>query len=81
MFNGGERLILNGKKTDYTMLQFWQITLSDILLNMTRGSFAEFIVRCALDSGGFKCLDKSRTGIEPWDIQCLDEVTDFYSQS
>ena len=73
MYTGYEHLISDGEPLpEYTMLRFWQVTLSDILFNMTRGSFAEFIVRCALDAGGFKCLDKSRSGIDAYDIDGPD---------
>lgn len=50
------------------MINFWQMALSDLLLNMNRGTFAEFIVRCALETGGFPALSESRSGIESYDI-------------
>ena len=69
LFTGNEKLHLGNKDYPYTMLQFWQTSLSEILLNMTRGSFAEFLVKCALDEGGLKTLRQSKTGIEPYDIE------------
>ena len=48
MYNGDERLVHNGKYLSNTMLDFWKWAYSDILHNMQRGTFAEFIVKCAL---------------------------------
>ena len=52
MYNGDEKLISDGVYLPYTMLNFWQWSLSNIQFGMTRGTFADFIVRCSLDSGG-----------------------------
>lgn len=41
---GNENLTFNGKNIGYTLLEFWQWSVSDILSNATRGRFAEFIV-------------------------------------
>lgn len=68
LLTGDEKLILNGEQTNYSILQFWRLNLSTILLNMTRGSFAEFIVQCALDQGGFDAFSEIMTGVEPYDI-------------
>lgn len=57
-FNGTEKLELDGKELPYTMLDFWRTNLSQILLNMTRGSFAEFIVQAALTEGGFDAIEQ-----------------------
>ncbi len=69
MYSGKEKLINDGKDLPYSMLNFWQTSLSVILLNMTRGSFAEFLVNCVLDYNGFKTMDRTKTGIEPYDIE------------
>ena len=45
---GNEHLEDNGKKIDYTLLDFWKWSVSDILSNATRGRFAEFIVGTAI---------------------------------
>ena len=68
MYQGHEHLILNGKELPYTMLNFWQSAMSEILLNVNRGSFAEFLVQCALTDGGFDALHQDKTGMEAWDI-------------
>lgn len=70
-YKGTEKLMLEGKELPYSMMDFWSITLSEILLNMTRGSFAEFLVRCALQEGKFDALGDTavKTGVEPFDIE------------
>ena len=44
MYTGYEKLIRNGNELPYSMHDFWRISLSEILLNMNRGTFAEFLV-------------------------------------
>ena len=41
---GNEYLEDKGKKINYSLLDFWKWSVSDILSNATRGRFAEFIV-------------------------------------
>ena len=67
-YTGKESLKLNGKPLPYTMLNFWQINLSEILLNMTRGSFAEFLVLCAMEENGIDAFSQEKNGTEPWDV-------------
>ncbi|MEI6767270.1 MAG: hypothetical protein WCM76_16690 [Bacteroidota bacterium] len=45
---GNEKLIFDGKELDYSILDFWRWSTSDILSNTIRGGFAEFIVATAL---------------------------------
>ena len=68
LYNGDEHLIMNGAPLPYTMIDFWRVNLSQILLNMTRGSFAEFIVQCALTDHGIDAIHQEKNGVEPWDI-------------
>ena len=68
LYKGDEHLILNGEFLPYTMLDFWRVNLTQILLNMTRGSFAEFLVQCALTDHGIDAIHQEKNGIEPWDI-------------
>lgn len=68
LYSGNEKLEYNGKELPYSMLQFWQLSLSDILFNMNRGTFAEYIVRCALSEGGFDALNEENGTIRLWDI-------------
>lgn len=65
---GHEKLILDGKELPFSMLDFWRNSLSNILLNMTRGTFAEFLVKCALMYEGYDTFMQEKTGIEAWDI-------------
>lgn len=55
---GNEYLENNGKKIDYTLLDFWRWSVSDILSNTTRGRFAEFIVGTAVDLGTTNLRDE-----------------------
>ncbi len=68
--NPDEKLTIGGKQLKYDILTYWQLNLSSLLLNMTRGGFAEYIVLCALDSvdptGGY--MDQVKYGTEPWDV-------------
>lgn len=67
-YEGTERLILGGQELPYTILDFWRLNLSQILLNMTRGAFAEFVVQAAMTEGGFDAMHQLKNGVEPWDI-------------
>ena len=67
-YTGNEKLIVNGKDSKYSILQFWQISLSELLFNMNRGSLAEYIVRSALDMGGFDSMSEEKIGVESYDI-------------
>jgi len=44
---GNETLIHNGINLEYSLLDFWRWSVSDLLSNATRGRFAEFIVASA----------------------------------
>ena len=46
---GNEKLTFLEEDTAYSLLQFWQWSVSDILSNATRGRFAEFIVGTAIE--------------------------------
>lgn len=46
---GSEVLTDNGAIIEYTLLDFWRWSVSDILSNATRGRFAEFIVGTAMN--------------------------------
>jgi hypothetical protein len=47
--SGQERLIFNEKQLEFSLLDFWQWSASDILSNATRSRFAEFIIATAVD--------------------------------
>lgn len=45
--SGDERISFNDKVLNFSLLDFWRWSVSDILSNATRGRFAEFIVATA----------------------------------
>ncbi|WP_373829786.1 hypothetical protein [Bacteroides heparinolyticus] len=51
------------------MLDFWKWAYSNILHNMQRGTFADYIVKCALDRGGIITRQEIGTGLEPYDLE------------
>ena len=68
-FRGSEQLELNGKKLNFRIIQFWRMKLSSIQETMTRGSFAEFLVACALNEHGIPALEPdNKVGTDAWDI-------------
>jgi len=69
MYNGDEKLINDGIYLPYTMLNFWQWSLSNIQFAMTRGTFADFIVRCSLEIGGITTRPNIGTGFEAYDLE------------
>lgn len=76
-YRGSEKLILDGKELPYSMLDFWSAKFSAILLNMNRGSFAEFLVLCAMAEKGDQALwaETVKAGVEPYDIDGPDITT------
>ena len=68
MLTGDERLEYKGKKLDFTILRYWQLNLSVLLLNMTRGGFAEYLVLCALSGVMDDALKQVKSGMEEFDI-------------
>jgi hypothetical protein len=47
--DGDEYLKYNGKNRKATLLDFWRWSTSDILSNVTREVFAEFVVATAIN--------------------------------
>src|SRR5690625_5108960 len=62
---GNEYLTYNEKSVGYSLLEFWQWSVSDILNNTTRGKFAEFIVGTAIEMDPKKLRD----GWDAFDIK------------
>ena len=68
-YTGNEHLVdKNGTDLPYTVLDFWQWSLSALELNVNRGSVAEFIVKSAMESNGFPRDEEISTGVEPYDL-------------
>jgi len=68
LYEGSEKFIDRGVETEHTMLDFWRWTLSCIYESTTRGGFAEFIVKIALDDAGVKKNPSGKTGMDPYDL-------------
>ena len=68
MYDGSEKLINDGNYLPYSMLDFWRWAYSNLILNVSRGTFAEFIVKSALDTSGFSYNSEMKTGFEPYDL-------------
>lgn len=64
---GAEKITYNGTETEYNLLDFWRWSVSDVLSNVTRGRFAEFIVGTALGINPLNLRDE-------WDA--FDLITD-----
>lgn len=47
--NGNEKFMIENQNLNFSLLDFWRWSVSDILSNATRGILAEFIVAKALD--------------------------------
>lgn len=50
MYTGKERLIYKDRELDSSILDFWSWAYSDLIRNVNRGAFAEFIVREAMNT-------------------------------
>lgn len=56
--SGAEKITDTGIETKYTLLDFWKLSVSDILSNATRGRFAEFIVGTAVGINPLQLRDE-----------------------
>lgn len=67
---GQERLYIGSEPTQFSLLDFWQWSCSDLANNTLRGRFAEYIVACAmgLNSG-------IRVEWDAHDLLCVNGVT------
>ena len=50
MYTGKEKFIFEDKDLGKTMLDFWSWAYSDLIRNVNRGAFAEFVVREAMNT-------------------------------
>ncbi|RRN76408.1 hypothetical protein EIM50_24845, partial [Pseudoxanthomonas sp. SGD-10] len=68
--SGQERLRYNDKALEFSLLDFWCWSVSDLLSNATRGRFAEFIVATATN------IDKTviRDEWSAYDIETPDGI-------
>ena len=68
MYNGNENLINDGEYLQCRVLDYWQWAYSNILQNIQRGNFAEFIVKTALDLGGLAANNGLKNDFSPYDL-------------
>jgi len=81
MYNGNENLINDGEYLPYSMLDFWKWAYSNLILNVSRGTFAEFIVKSALELHGIAGNTEMKTGFDPYDLEGpIIESTNQYSR-
>lgn len=69
MFTGDERLINGPAGVEVTMLDFWRWVYSNISYSTQRGTFADFIVKCALDYASVPTKPEIGNGWEPYDLE------------
>lgn len=50
MYDGSEQLIFKAKELGSSVLDFWSWAYSDLIRNVNRGAFAEFIVLEAMNN-------------------------------
>jgi len=68
--SGSEKFLLQGKEQNFTVFDFWRWSTSDLVINITRGVLAEFIVAQALNAA-----DKFRIEWSPFDILTPDGIS------
>lgn len=68
--SGKEELVFKSHNTDYTVLDFWRWSVSDLMSNATRGRFAEFIVAIAVNND----FTKPRDEWAAFDISTADGI-------
>ena len=67
--NGEESFTLNGHKQNFSLLDFWSWSQSDLLNNTLRGVLAEFIVKKAL-----KVESQIRTEWDAYDLETKNRL-------
>ena len=50
MYTGKEKLTYKDRELDSSILDFWSWAYSDLIRNVNRGAFAEFIIREAMNT-------------------------------
>lgn len=70
MYNGTEKLTYGDTKLDSTILDFWSWAYSDLIRNVNRGAFAEYIVREAMNSkaGISSAQEECRISMDAYDL-------------
>ncbi|MCU0322283.1 MAG: hypothetical protein MUE72_07695 [Chitinophagaceae bacterium] len=68
--NGKEPLTYNEEVLNFSILDFWRWSVSDLLSNATRGRFAEFIVATSINI----CLTEVREEWDKYDLITSDGI-------
>ena len=76
MYTGKEKLIFEDKDLGKTMLDFWSWAYSDLIRNLNRGAFAEFIVREAMNTQCGNTPPGKVSGY-PWMLMICSHQTAF----
>lgn len=68
--SGEEKLTYNDKPLNFSLLDFWRWSASDLLSNATRGRFAEFIVANATNTN----IEQIRDEWSAFDLETPEEI-------
>ena len=68
--SGNEYIEFNNNNIGWKLIDFWKWSVSDLLSNTTRGTFAEFIVATAMDID----LTKVREEWDAYDLETKDGI-------
>ena len=71
--NGNELFLIRGRSAGFTLCDFWQWMVSDLVYNIHRGALAEYIVAQALGVA----TDYPRAPWQSCDLQIHTEVSEF----
>lgn len=76
MYDGSEQLIFKDKKLGSSVLDFWSWAYSDLIRNVNRGAFAEFIVLEAMNnqSGITPPRTNFRVSMDAYDLLSPDGI-------
>lgn len=78
---GQERFHLNGQNLDFSLLDFWQWSSSDLLGNALRGLLAEYIVSQAINTTGHVRQEWHMVDLETRDGKKIEVKSAAYLQS
>lgn len=68
MYTGDEKLHSENVLLPFSVSDFWRWGYSNLNERLIRGTFAEFIVKCALESGGVHADNDAMTGTAEYDL-------------
>lgn len=75
MYDGSEQLIFKDKELGSSVLDFWSWAYSDLIRNVNRGAFAEFIVLEAMNNqSGITPRTNFRVSMDAYDLLSPDGI-------